>query len=173
MIFPTNIQQYILSCVRTLFFSQHAPIGLVDAELAHSVVPNRLSRIARQILLPGFGIIRSMALGKAVSLRINASWTIRMDLRCAGPICLRCGNSAAAVPTVPWKVVAQDVTDIFIKLRPRGLVEKNFDFIRSGHNISYIGLIYWQCFPSRNMNQGSEADDLGQEQFSHGIKLVE
>ena len=96
-----------------------------------------------------------------------------MDPRCAGPICLRCGNSAAAVPTVPWKVVAQDVTDILIRLGPRGLVEKNFDFFRSGQDISYIGFINWQCFLSRNMNQGSEADDLGQERFSHGIKLVE
>ena len=114
MIVPKNIQQYILSRVRTLFLSQHESIGLVDAELAHSVVPNRLSQMARQILLPGFGIIRSMALGKAVSDLMNASRTIRMDPRCAGPICLRCGNSAAAVPTVPWKVVAQDVTDILI-----------------------------------------------------------
>ena len=90
----------MLSSVRTLFLPQHASIGLVDAEIAHSVVPNRLSQMARQILLPGSGIIRSMALGKAVSVRITASRTIRMDLRCAGPICLRCGNSAATVPTV-------------------------------------------------------------------------
>ena len=100
MIVSPNIEDQILRSVVRAFFPNHSPIGLVDSIAAHPEVPDGLTQMAGEILLPGFGVADLVALRKTVAVSVDAAFLPRVDKRGSSSVGLNRGQGRAAVHAV-------------------------------------------------------------------------
>jgi hypothetical protein len=69
-----NIKNEILGAMIGFFLPDHSSVRLVNAETAHPEVPDGLTKMPRQVLLPSFTIVYLVALSETVAISVDPAW---------------------------------------------------------------------------------------------------
>ena len=158
MVVAPDVEDQVLGAVVGRLLADHPPIRLVGPVAAHAEVADRLPEVGRQRLLPGLAVADLMALGEAVAIGVDPAGLARVHERRPGAVGSGRRDRGAAVDAVARQVVAEDVAQLRVELRPARAAEEAIDH-RSGD-----GAFPQKLFEGRLFGLGRRGDSGRGEQ---------